>query len=218
MKLAIYGTGGSGKEAYEILEECPAEKGKWEEIIFIDDTKEEGVFRGCTMVPFEAFKTNYSSNEIKVVIAVGEPILRKALYDKVQSASYQFANIIHESAHVSESAKLGAGIVLQSDVRVSSEAVIHDNVYINHRTIIGHDVLIEKHCQISCNVVLAGGTVIGEGVFIGIAAGVRDHIHVDCHSIISMGAVVLKDVRPYKIVMGNPGRETGENTEQKVFK
>jgi acyl-[acyl carrier protein]--UDP-N-acetylglucosamine O-acyltransferase len=89
---------------------------------------------------------------------------------------------------------------------------------ITYTTIIGHDVCIERHCQISCNVVLAGGAVVGEGVFIGIAAGIRDHIHIGLFSIISMGAVVLKDVRPYKIVMGNPGRETGENIEQKVFK
>ncbi len=170
------------------------------------------------MIPFELFKTKYTSRETKVVIAVGEPTARKKLYDKVQEAGYQLANIIHESAKVSKSAIVGTGIVMQSDVRVSSEAVIHDNVYINHRTIIGHDVCIERHCQISCNVVLAGGAVVGEGVFIGIAAGIRDHIHIGLFSIISMGAVVLKDVRPYKIVMGNPGRETGENIEQKVFK
>lgn len=217
MKLAIYGTGGSGKEAYEILEECPEERLKWDEIIFIDDTVESGEFRFCRRFTFEDLQKIIRPEETKIVIAVGEPKLRRILYNRIVSAGYSFGNIIHDTAVVSKSAILGNGIVLQDGVKIFAEAEISDNVCINSRTIVGHNVKIGMHCQVSANVIFAGFSRLEECVFIGVLSCVRDHTIVGAHSIISMGSVVMKNVRPYKVFMGNPGREIAENTEEKVF-
>lgn len=217
MKLAIYGAGGSGKEVYEIVEDCEGERKKWEEIIFIDDTKEEGLFRNNRRIPFSVFVDKYSAFDTQVIIAIGEPKQRKILYDKVINAGFELANVIHEAAKISESANLGKGVVIQDGVIISSDAYIEDNVYLNHRALIGHDVKVGKHCQISCNTAFAGGSELGECVFVGISACVRDHITIGEHSVLSMGTIVMHDVKPYKIVMGNPGREIANNTDEKVF-
>ena len=39
MKLAIYGSGGAGKEVFDLLQETPEEREKWDETVFIDDTE-----------------------------------------------------------------------------------------------------------------------------------------------------------------------------------
>ena len=39
MRLGIYGTGGSGREVFDMIEMNPSLKKCWDEIIFIDDTK-----------------------------------------------------------------------------------------------------------------------------------------------------------------------------------
>jgi len=217
MKLAIYGTGGSGKEAYEVFEECPKEKSKWDEIVFVDDTVESGEFRSCRRFTFEDLQKTLSPEQVKIVIAIGEPKSREILYNRIVSAGYSLGNIIHSNAVISKGSLMGNGIVLQDGVKISAEAEISDNVYINSRTLVGHNVKIGSHCQISANVFLAGFSKLEECVFIGVASCIRDHTVVGAHSVISMGSVVMKDVRPYKIFMGNPGREIADNKAEKIF-
>ena len=218
MILAIYGIGASGREVFELVQECNELREKWEEIVFIDDTSELGTFKDCKRYSFEEFKNTFSIEEVEVVIAIGEPKYRKALYEKVKKCGFHFGNVIHSNVYISPSAVLGTGIVLYEGVRIQADAIIKDNVFINGRSLIGHDVEIGEHCQISCYVALAGGVKIGTETFIGVSVCVRDHLTIGEACVLSMGSIVLKDVRPHKIVMGNPAREIAENTEQRVFK
>lgn len=212
MKLGIYGTGGSGREVFDMIDMNSSLRECWDEIIFIDDTKQEGIFMQCRMMPLDNLCRNIEKDDIKVVIAVGEPTVRKLLYDRVVEKGLHLATIIHPLAQVSGSAKIGNGVVIQEHVTISSEACLDDNVYINGKTIIGHDVHVGRHCQISSLSIVAGNTQIGEETYIGVSAAVRDHIIVGHNVIISMGAVVVKDVRDNKVVMGNPAREIAENS------
>ena len=217
MNIAIYGSGGAGKEVYDLLQETPAERARWEEILFIDDTVESGEYWHCRRVPFEEFRRMMTPAEARVVIAVGEPKARETLYHRVKEAGYSLATLVHRLAFVSDTAELGEGVVLQDGVRVSPETVMGANTFVNHRSMIGHNCVIGKHCQISANVMIAGSVEIGDTVFAGVSSCVRDHTKVGEHTILSMGSVVLKDVRPYKIVLGNPAREIAENKDEKVF-
>ena len=218
MKLAVYGTGGSGLEMLELVVYCVGLEGHWDELMFIDDTKDPGEFHGYQMFPFEDFSKRFSIDDVEVSIAVGEPAIRKVLYDKVVNKGYRLATIIHPTAVVSPTATLGQGVVLQDNVSVSAGANIGENVYVNGITLIGHGVEIGEHCQISSHVVIAGNTKVGPGVYIGISACVRDHIEIGENAIIAMGAVVMKSVHPGRTVMGNPAREIAENKDHKVFK
>ena len=217
MKLAIYGTGGAGREMHELIVYCAALNKRWTEIVFIDDTKEAGVCYGARMFPFEAFQREFARDEIEAIIAVGEPSARKALYERLKDAGYRLATIVHPTSVVSPSAVLGEGVIIKDSISISSDAVIKDNVCVNGISMIGHGVEIGEHCEISSHVVVAGNTKVGPGVYIGISASIRDHIEIGENGIISMGAVVLRSVRPNMTVIGNPAREIAENKKQKVF-
>lgn len=216
MKLAIYGTGSSGLEMLELILYCEELRRQWEELVFIDDTKAPGEFQGCRMLPFEDFAKAYPTDEAEVIIAVGEPSAREALYNRVIGGGYRLGVLVHPTAIVSPSAKLGQGAVIKDSVSVSSGAVVGENVYVNGISLIGHGVVIGAHSQISSHVVIAGNTTVGTGVYVGISACVRDHIEIGDHAVIAMGAVVMKSVRPHRTAMGNPAREIAEST--RVFK
>lgn len=218
MILGIYGTGGSGKETFEMVNGNEALKNRWDEIIFIDDTKDEGIFWRCKMFSFLRVSELYNTSDIEIIVSIGEPKYRKKLADRVREKGYKLATIIHPLAIVSPSSTIGKGVLIQDYVYVSAEAHICDNVYINGRTIIGHNVEIGENCQVSSHSIISGNTTIGDNCFIGMASAIREHLSVGENAIISMGAIVMKDVRANKIVMGNPAREIAENTEQKVFK
>ena len=212
MNIAIYGSGGAGKEVYDLLQETPEERTKWEEIVFIDDTAPSGEYWGCRRFTFEDFQKVFIPGQVRIVIAVGEPKARQDLYERVQAAGYALTPpILHRLAFVSDSARLEDG------VRVSPETVLGANTFVNHRSMIGHNCVIGKNCQISANVMIAGCVTVGDTVFAGVSSCIRDHTTVGEHTILSMGSVVLKDVRPWKIVLGNPAREIAENKDERVF-
>lgn len=218
MKLAIYGTGGSGRELYEIIGMTREWNERWEEIVFIDDMKPEGEFLSRRMLPFDSFCKLFPVSGIEVAIAIGEPSGRKVLYERVTGAGYRLATIIHPTCALSPSAVFGQGVIVKDSVSISAGAVIKDNAYINGISMIGHDVEIGEHCQISSHAVIAGNTKVGPGVYVGISACIRDHIEIGEDAIVAMGAVVMKNVRPGRTVMGNPAREIAENKDHRVFK
>lgn len=217
MILAIYGTGGSGKELFERIKYVKELDEAWTNIIFIDDTKSEGVFCDCRMMPFCTFVKEYEITDVRIAIAVGEPVYREMLYNKVKEEGYILGTIIDPTAKVAKSAFIGEGVIIKDDVSISSDAVIKDNVYINGMAMIGHNAVIGEHSQISSYSAVAGHAIIGKKVFVGIMSCVRDRVNVGEASIISMGAAVLKDVPEKRIVMGNPARVIAENENGLVW-
>ena len=107
MNIAIYGSGGAGKEVYDLLQETPEERAKWEEIVFIDDTVPSGEYWGCRRFTFEDFRKEFTPDQARIVIAVGEPKARQDLYERVKAAGYALTPpILHRLAFVSDSARL----------------------------------------------------------------------------------------------------------------
>jgi sugar O-acyltransferase (sialic acid O-acetyltransferase NeuD family) len=217
MKLAIYGTGGSGKELYERITDVYDVEGSWEEILFIDDTKEKGTFCGCLMEPFEQFVSDFDKEEVEIAIALGEPKYREMLYERVKEKGYHLATLIDPTAKISRTAKIGEGVVIKDDVSISADAVIHDNVYINGMAMIGHNVEIGEHSQLSSYSAIAGYAVIGKKNYVGLCACIRDKVKTGDSCIISMAAAVMKDVPEKSICMGNPARVIAKNESGLVF-
>lgn len=212
MTLGIYGTGGAGREIYMIFDVAPHMYDKWDEIVFIDDINEVKEVYGCKVYTFNELKKKFSVDDIQIIIAVGEPKSKKILYEKVKEAGYKLATIISPLALVSRDAIIKEGVLINENVSVSAGAVIEENVLVNGKTIIGHDVHIEPHCQISSFSIIGGKTNVGEETFIGMSSCIKDHIIIGEKCVISMGAVVMKNVNPNRVVMGNPAREIAENT------
>ena len=212
--LGIYGCGGAGRESKEIADLL----GLWDEIVFIDDAYSNDVFHGIRRLNYEEFVTQYADKkEVEISISLGEPELKRKLFDRIKKDGYGFANIIHPSALVSPSAKLGVGLIIKPHALVSTEAVIGDNVSIEENGIIGHDSVIESHCQISANVVVAGGCHIGEATYIGLSVPIKQGASIGSNSVVGMGSVVIRDIPDNVIALGNPARAMKNKNDSRVF-
>jgi UDP-2-acetamido-3-amino-2,3-dideoxy-glucuronate N-acetyltransferase len=75
--------------------------------------------------------------------------------------------MIHKTAEVSDSTKLGDNIKIWNQVQVRENAVIGDNVIIGKNTYVDHGVTIGKNTRIQNNVSIYHGVTIKDGVFIG---------------------------------------------------
>lgn len=216
MTLGIYGASATGIDLYEMILEMG--QNRWEEIIFIDDTKDRGEAYGLPMMPFDDFKDEYPADKAKLVLAIGEPAGREAVYKKVKNYGYSLETIIHPSCFVSPTTTLGEGCVVKMNTIISAHTNIDNNVYIQSGVIIGHDVVIKKNTMVSARSFIAGDCQIGEKVFIGIQSCIREKTVVGDNVIVAMAAAVMKDVPENSTVMGNPARVISANSHHKVFK
>ena len=76
---------------------------------------------------------------------------------------------------------------------------IGDYTRISDAIIMAHDAKSEKKAD----------TIIGKNCYIGISAIINCGIHIGNGATIGAGAVVIKNVPPYAIVVGNPGKVVG---------
>ena len=90
-------------------------------------------------------------------------------------------------------------VILQANVGIGNNSSIHIGSLIGHETKIGNSVFIAHGCNLS------GSACVEDGVFMGTGVSVVPNIIIGKWSIIGAGAVILSDIPPYSVVVGNPG-------------
>ena len=213
MVLGIYGAGGLGREVKDIAELL----GSWDEIIFIDDTVPSGGCRGIKRISFDRLCQIYDKEEIEIVIALGEPEYKIALYEKVKEKGYKFANVIHPTVGISPSARLGRGLIIKAYVYRSCDTIIADTVRIEPVSAIGPECRMGVSSQISSGVTVGGHCEIGAGTYVGLTVPIRENTKIGCDSVIGMGSVVQRDIPEDVIALGNPARVIRKKDGDKVF-
>lgn len=91
------------------------------------------------------------------------------------------------------------------------ETSIGDRVMLMDRVHVAHDVVIDDDVTVSPGVVFGGHTHVHKGATIGIGASTHQHVTIGAYAMIGMGAVVIRDVPPFAVVVGNPARVLGRN-------
>jgi len=217
MKIGIYGSGGLGREILNLVKQINANSSRWDEYIFIDDTKCDKECKGCKLLPLSSLASQYTPDQIEIVIAVGEPKYRSEIFDNVKKLGYGFATLIHPSLQVSGDVILGAGVVINVGSFISCDVKIGNNVYIQPHVCIGHDCSIGENCVLSSFVFMGGSVIIGNETYIAPNSSIRDRITVGSQCIIGMGSIVMRYIPDGMIAMGNPARVIQRNDNHTVF-
>lgn len=141
------------------------------------------------------------------VCGVGSLPFRKDMIDTVASNGGQFINVIHKTAIVQGSAKLGTGIVLCPFTYVNDNAEVGNHVLINTMSGLGHDVQLGDYSCLMGHVELCGFVKVGAEVYFGGGARVLPGGKVGDGAFVGAGSVVLKKVKAGTKVFGNPAVE-----------
>lgn len=216
MKLGIYGSGGLGREVYEIAIRRNVVSSLWDEIVFIDDFNDAGDFYGTRRIHFESLLS--SKNDYECVIAVGEPSSREAMYKKLHDNGIKLTQLIDTTAIISPAARIGNGVIVCEYSTIHTEVELGVNSLIQPFCDIGHDIKVGSHTVLSPYCAPGGGTVFGDRVFIGMKASIMELVVIGDDAIIGMGSAVFRDVPPGATVIGNPARVTRGNDDHKVYK
>lgn len=144
-----------------------------------------------------------------LVLGFGGPAVTRRGAVAAYGPDAEWAVIVHATAWVSPSARLGPGTVVLAGATVNAGAVVGRHVIVNTRAVVEHDVRLGDGVHLAPGAVIGGGTSIGEDTVIGLGAAVRDHIEIGARSVVGMGAVVVAALADDVTVMGVPARPRG---------
>lgn len=131
---------------------------------------------------------------------------RRGFIDRVRSAGFRFARIVHPTSRVSRTSAIGEGCIVSAGVIIATQAVIGEHAILNRGVMVGHDTKVGSYTTLSPGANIAGAVTIGEGAYIGIGAVIADRLTIGAGAFVSAGAVVIRDVPAGAQVLGNPAR------------
>jgi sugar O-acyltransferase (sialic acid O-acetyltransferase NeuD family) len=217
MNLFVYCAGGFGKEVLDLARRLNRSHSFWEAIALVDDNMEESSFYGAQVFRFDSACDIFGASAMQAVIANGEPFVRKALIEKLDSAGIDVVSLVDDSAVISETAMIGEGSILFPGCFVSSMATIGRNVAIIAGTTIGHDSVFGDNCVVSGQVNVGGACSVGSETYIGMGTQIKEHTMIGQSAIIGMGSVVFNDIPGEVIALGNPCRPMRPNISKRIF-
>lgn len=214
--LGIYGASGLGREVLELAGIINLKVQLWDEIIFIDDNTSLNEVNNVKVYTYQK-AVEFYKDVLEGVIAVGEPEIKRKLYDKLEFDGIDFATLIHPDIHIPQTTSVGKGTVINVGAFISCNAQIEENVYIQPHVNIGHDCILAKGCVISGFVNMGGNCYVGKASYIGLSTCVKQGIKIGDGTIIGMASAVYKDIPSNVIAMGNPARVMKKNEDKRVF-
>lgn len=204
--MLIIGAKGFAKEILEIFHQ----KEQDEKLYFYDDISLDipttKLFDKYPILKSEKEAEKYF-HEIspEFVIGIGNPKLRKIMYDKFVRLGGKPHTVISKNAEIgSFDNVIEDGVIITSGVIITNSVKIGKGTSINISSTISHDCNIGNFVEIAPNVSITGRCNIGDLTFIGAGATIIPDITIGQNSIIAAGAVVTKDIPDNVLVAGIP--------------
>lgn len=201
--LLIIGAGGHGKVVAETAE-C---SGRWSRIAFLDDRHAEldGTLRWSVLGTVADAIVLRDSFEA-VAVAVGNNTTRLRLLDRMVAEGYSAPPIVHPTAWVSPSARVGEGCIVLAQAVIQANAWLGRGVIVNTAASVDHDCCIGDGVHICPGVRLAGEVVVGDGSWLGIGCCVIQQHRIGSRATLGAGAVVISDIGDDCVAVGVPAR------------
>ena len=122
-------------------------------------------------------------------------------------AEHRYATIVHPSASVGSTCRIGRGSVLLAQVVLTCDVVVGRHVAVMPQVVLTHDVIVEDFATIASGVRLGGGCRIESAAYVGSGVLIREGRVVGPRAMVGMGSVVTRDVPAGRLWFGSPARD-----------
>jgi sugar O-acyltransferase (sialic acid O-acetyltransferase NeuD family) len=211
VRVAILGTGGNCVDLMDTLLDINRQRGQevYTPVGFLDDNP---ALKGKTISGLPVLGPLSQAAQMdgcQFINGIGSTATYRAkekIIGSCQVPHARFLTLIHPTAHVSNMARLSPGVAILQNATVTSNVVINEHVIVLPNSVISHDNEIGAYSCVAGGACLSGHVVLQDHVYIGSGALVRQCVHIGAGALIGMGAVVLRDVDPDTVMVGNPAR------------
>jgi len=204
--LVIIGAGGFAREMFDLANACYGADTDFKIKGFLSDGPSNIATLGYPAVLSTVAAYHVEPNDV-FFCAIGKLSDRKKTVDIILSKGGQFINLIHPSAILSPSVKLGIGIGIKSFCVLASDVTVEDFTFLQSSVIMGHDVHIGKFCQINSFAFFAGYVKVHDGVSVNAGVRIIQNVVIEEEAVVGIGSVVLRSVKKGTTVFGNPAKK-----------
>lgn len=211
--IAIFGAGGFGREVLTLINDINKVENTWNIVGFFDDGYKKGdVINGVTVLGTTK-DLNAWNKRISVVLAIGNPIIKKKIINNINNQYVDYPTIIHPSVLVGDInyVKIGKGCIICANNIITTNIEIKDFVILNLACTVGHDTIIGNYASFmpTCNI--SGEVIINDSVYCGTGVKIINQIEIGGNSIIGAGAVVTTSQPDNCTIVGIPAKVIKRN-------
>lgn len=187
-QLIILGAGTMAQEVTDLIEDT----GKHEIIAYCVNTnwQKDSKLLGKPILWVDEL-LNYTDKGIRVVRAIFSPICYSFIKE-VENMGFNFVHIIHPSASVSQSARIGRGTIINRLVSIGYDTIIGNHCLINRGCTIGHHCKLDEGVTLGPGVNIAGNVQIGKRTLIGMGSNIIQNVIIDNDQKIRAASLVIK--------------------------
>lgn len=200
-RLFIVGCSGHGK----VVADIALKLSKYDEIVFLDDNPAADSCLEFPVIGNSAYED--ITNEDEIIVAIGNPVIRRRLQEQYAKRSLTVATLIHPDAVLGVEVKIGEGSVIMAGAIINPDSVIGKGVIINTGATADHDNIVCDYAHISVGAHLAGNVTIGKSTWIGAGAVVSNNLCICDNAMIGAGTVVIRDIEEPGTYVGVPARK-----------
>lgn len=153
----------------------------------------------------------FSSDEA-VIVAIGDPGLRKKAFEKVKARGGFFFTLVHPQSFIDSSVIIGDANIIGYNCHISCNCTIGDANVCNGLIHIGHDTTIGNYNFIAPNVQILGGVRIGSQNSIGATSVILPHAVIGNNNSIAPLSAVFKGCKDNCYLQGNPAIRFGSKS------
>lgn len=189
--IAILGAGPHGRELADIACRCG-----YGPVFFDDDPDMPGVAG-----PVGRYA---ASARIPFVVGAAWPEVRRQI--QAHTAGCEAGILVDPDATIVGLIDLADGVVVAAGARITTGARLGPHTHVNLNATVSRGCDIGGFVTICPGANIAGGVIVEDDVFIGIGAVIKHELVIGTGALIGAGAVVVEDVKPGEVVVGNPAR------------
>jgi sugar O-acyltransferase (sialic acid O-acetyltransferase NeuD family) len=192
MEKAIIGAGGFAREIKVAL-------GLPDTKFFVDDAyqKVESGIYGLS---------KFDPNKYEVVVAIGDPIDRARMVDKLPSNT-RFFTFIDPSAQIQDvDVEIEEGSIICAGCIITTNVKIGKHTHLNLLSTIGHDTQVGDYFTTAPGAKISGNCKIGNKVYVGTNGSIRQKIDICDEVVIGMNAAVVKNIDTSGVYAGVPAK------------
>jgi sugar O-acyltransferase (sialic acid O-acetyltransferase NeuD family) len=195
--LYVLGAGGHGK----VVAEAARASGAYELRGFVDDDRARW---GTEWDGLQVADPASVAPDAAIALGVGEN------HARAQSArglaGRRLATVVHPSAVVAGSARLGAGSYVGPLAVVHADAEIGRGCIVNSGAVVEHDCRLGDYVHVSPRATLGGAVTVGEGAHLGMGSVLLPGLSVGAWTTLGAGAVMVQSLPERVTALGVPAR------------
>jgi sugar O-acyltransferase (sialic acid O-acetyltransferase NeuD family) len=208
MDVIVVGASGFGRELLQYVHDAYSKTpGMHIKGLLDDDPRKLASVANAMGVGIVGDTSSYAIQENdRFIVSLGDPRLRRVLAERLARRGARFISIVHPTAYVAPTARIGQGCIIGPFANVGSYVQLEDHVLLNLYSAAGHDVHVGAFCVFSPHAIANGGSRVGAGVFVGTHATIAANIRIGAESKIAAASVVYRDVPAQSLATGNPAK------------